>query len=106
MICSISELAKKLPRSVERIDGAVAKISYQDRAWKCSEGSRGRHQAPRRVELCARPDERAHEIAVQVEDINLPHSGARLRIMLAGILHGIPHTNLIPHHLTAMRDES
>src|SRR5258708_15192061 len=106
MICSISELAKKLPRSVERIDGAVAKISYQDRAWKCSEGSRGCHQAPRRVELCARPDEGAHEIAVEVEDINLPHPGARLRIVLAGILHGIRDIDLISDHVNAVRSES
>ena len=65
LVRRVGELAEKLPGRVKRVNGAIAKISHQDRARERSEGSRSCHHAPRRVEFAAGSDEGAHEIAVQ-----------------------------------------
>jgi hypothetical protein len=102
LVRRISDLAEKLPFGVVRVDGAVAKISHQDRVRKCSEGSRSRCHAPRRVEFAASRDEGAYKISVHVEDIHLPQASPRLGIVLGSILHGIGHVDLVTDDANAM----
>jgi len=54
---------------IERVDGAVAEVSYQEITTELTEGTGGQRQAPGRVEWASR-DQSSEQIAVCIEHID------------------------------------